>query len=95
MRENSPANEEDEVVHGGKAQILAAPELQDIRELELALSFVQTEELIGAKEGWKSCESLHDDVAAHYNGENDLLEEAFDHPGIYRLGAHQELCGDT
>ena len=51
MRENSPANEEDEVVHGGKAQILAAPELQDIRELELALSFVQAEELIGAKEG--------------------------------------------
>ena len=48
VRKNGPTTEENEVVHGGEAQILSCIELQAIFDSEIALSFMQTEELVRA-----------------------------------------------
>ena len=88
MGEYCPATEENEVVHGGETQVFASPKLQAVFEADVALSLVEAKELVGAKECRQGCESFHDDVATDNNRENQLLEEALDHPWIDRLGAH-------
>ena len=90
--EDAPAAEEDDVVHGSQTQVFSRPKLEDVADAELALSLVKAEKLVGAEEGRKRGERLHDDVAADDDGEDQLSEEALDNPWVDRLCAHQELC---
>ena len=93
--EDSPSTEEDEVVHGGEAEVLACVELQAILNSQMTLSLIELKELVGAKESRDCSESLHHDVAANDDSKDELLEEALDHPRVDRLRAHQELGCDT
>ena len=96
MRKDCPSAKENEVVHGCQAKILTPPELRNISEGKATcLHLAELEKFVGAKEGRKRGEGLHDNVTADDDGEQPFLKETPNHPRVNRLGAHQELSCDA